>query len=96
MIEEYARRRRVVMSRLRKMGLPCFEPQGAFYAFPSVAGTGMTSQEFAERLLREHKVAVVPGDAFGACGAGHIRICYATSMTLLEQALERLARFVGG
>jgi len=95
MMEEYARRRRVVMSRLRKMGLPCFEPQGAFYAFPSVAGTGMTSQEFAERLLMEHKVAVVPGDAFGACGAGHVRICYATSMALIEEALERLARFVG-
>jgi aminotransferase len=94
MLAEYGRRRRVVMSRLRKMGLPCFEPQGAFYAFPSIARTSMTSQEFAERLLMEEKVAVVPGDAFGACGAGHIRICYATSISLLEEALERMARFV--
>ena len=95
MLDEYGRRRRVVMSRLRRMGLPCFEPQGAFYAFPSIAGTGMASQEFAERLLMEQKVAVVPGDAFGACGAGHIRICYATSISLLEEALDRMARFVG-
>jgi len=94
MRQEYNRRRRVVMSRLGKMGLPCFEPQGAFYAFPSIAPTGMTAQEFAERLLVEHKVAVVPGDAFGECGAGHIRICYATSVALLEEALERMARFV--
>lgn len=96
MIEEYARRRRVVLSRLAKMGLPCFEPQGAFYAFPSIAPTGRSSAEFAERLLREQKVAVVPGDAFGECGAGHIRLCYATSMSLLEEALDRMARFVGG
>jgi len=94
MLEEYNQRRRVVMSRLARMGLPCFEPQGAFYAFPSVTGTGITSQEFAERLLVEQKVAVVPGDAFGECGTGHIRICYATSMPLLEQALDRMARFV--
>lgn len=94
MRQEYNRRRRVVMSRLGKMGLPCFEPQGAFYAFPSIAATGMTAQEFAERLLVEQKVAVVPGDAFGECGAGHIRMCYATSMALLEEALERMARFV--
>jgi aminotransferase len=95
MLAEYNRRRHVVLSRLRKMGLECFEPQGAFYAFPSVAATGMKSQEFAERLLVEQKVAVVPGEAFGECGAGHIRICYATSMPLLEEALDRMARFVG-
>ncbi|UCH36812.1 MAG: aminotransferase class I/II-fold pyridoxal phosphate-dependent enzyme [Armatimonadota bacterium] len=95
MREEYNRRRRVVLARLKKIGLDCFEPQGAFYAFPSVASTGMTAQEFAERLLLEEKVAVVPGDAFGECGAGHIRICYATSMALLEEALDRMARFVG-
>jgi len=93
MLEEYNQRRRVVMSRLTRMGLPCFEPQGAFYAFPSVEGTGITSQEFAERLLFEEKVAVVPGEAFGECGTGHIRICYATSMPLLEEALDRMARF---
>lgn len=95
MREEYNRRRRVVMSRLAKMGLECFAPRGAFYAFPSIVNTGMTSAEFAERLLMEHKVAVVPGDAFGECGAGHIRLCYATSISLLEEALERMARFVG-
>jgi len=94
MRDEYNRRRRVVLSRLAKMGLPCFEPQGAFYAFPSIAPTGLSSPEFAEQLLMQHKVAVVPGDAFGPCGAGHIRLCYATSMALLEEALERMARFV--
>jgi aminotransferase len=94
MRDEYNRRRRVVLSRLAKMGLPCFEPQGAFYAFPSIAPTGMSSPEFAQQLLMQHKVAVVPGDAFGSCGAGHIRLCYATSMALLEEALERMARFV--
>jgi len=96
MRDEYNRRRRVVMLRLARMGLPCFEPQGAFYAFPSISHTGMTAAQFAERLLLEHKVAVVPGDAFGECGARHIRLCYATSMALLEEALERMARFAGG
>jgi aminotransferase len=94
MRREYDRRRRVVVKRLNAMGLTCFEPRGAFYAFPSVATTGMTSEEFAERLLREEKVAVVPGNAFGDCGEGFVRCSYATAMPLLEEALSRMAAFV--
>jgi aminotransferase len=95
MRREYNQRRRVVLKRLNEMGLKCFEPGGAFYAFPSIAATGLTSEEFAERLLREEKVAVVPGTAFGACGEGFVRCSYATSMPLLEEALSRIAAFVG-
>ncbi len=76
------------------MGLTCFEPRGAFYAFPSVAAAGMSSEEFAERLLEEERVAVVPGTAFGACGEGFVRCSYATSMELLEEAMARMAAFV--
>ena len=94
MVEEYDHRRRVMVQGLNDIGLPCFEPQGAFYAFPSVKGTGMTSEEFAERLLREEKVAVVPGSAFGQCGEGHVRCCYATSMGEIEEALQRMGRFL--
>jgi aminotransferase len=94
MRREYNQRRRVVVNRLNAMGLECFEPRGAFYAFPSVASTGMSSDEFAERLLQEEKVAVVPGTAFGACGEGFVRCSYATSMPLLEEALSRMATFV--
>jgi aminotransferase len=94
MRREYNQRRRVIVNRLNAMGLTCFEPRGAFYAFPSVAPTGMTSEEFAERLLREEKVAVVPGNAFGACGEGFVRCSYATSMPLIEQAMARMAAFV--
>ncbi len=96
MRQEYDQRRRVVVKRLNAMGLKCFEPRGAFYAFPSIAGTGMTSEQFAERLLREEKVAVVPGTAFGACGEGFIRCSYATSMPVLEEAVSRMASFVAG
>jgi len=92
---EYNQRRRVIVGRLNAMGLDCFEPKGAFYAFPSVARTGMTSEEFSERLLQEEKVAVVPGTAFGACGEGFVRCSYATSMELIEEAMARMARFVG-
>jgi len=95
MRREYNQRRRVVLKRLNEMGLKCFEPGGAFYAFPSIAATGLTSEEFAERLLREEEVAVVPGTAFGACGEGFVRCSYATSMPLLEEALSRIAAFVG-
>jgi len=95
MRREYDQRRHVVLKRLREMGLSCFEPRGAFYVFPSIAATGLSSTEFAERLLVEEKVAVVPGNAFGACGEGHVRICYATAMDDLEEALARMARFVG-
>jgi aminotransferase len=89
----YDRRRRLIVSGLNSIGLTCFEPKGAFYAFPSITATGMTDEEFSERLLMEEKVACVPGSAFGACGAGHVRCSYATAYDQIEQALERLARF---
>ena len=76
------------------MGLPCFEPEGAFYVFPSVQEFGMTSDEFATRLLQEKKVAIVPGTAFGDCGEGYLRISYAYSIESLKKALGRLAEFV--
>lgn len=94
MIDEYDRRRRVIVKGLNDIGLSCFEPKGAFYAFPSIKSTGMTSEEFAENLLMEEKVAVVHGTAFGKCGEGHVRCCYATSMSNIEEALIRMARFV--
>jgi len=89
----YDRRRRLIVDGLNSIGLTCFEPKGAFYAFPSIAATGMTDEEFSERLLQEERVACVPGTAFGASGAGHVRCSYATSYKQIEQALERLARF---
>ena len=94
MVNEYNRRRQVMVKGLNEIGLPCFEPRGAFYAFPSIKGTGMTSQEFSERLLLEEKVAVVPGTAFGRCGEGYVRCCYATSLADIEEALSRMKRFV--
>jgi aminotransferase len=94
MVEEYNRRRLVMVKGLNKIGLPCFEPKGAFYAFPSIKGTGMSSEEFAEKLLIEEKVAAVPGTAFGQCGEGYVRCCYATSMAEIEEALTRMGRFV--
>ncbi|MEW8959615.1 aminotransferase class I/II-fold pyridoxal phosphate-dependent enzyme [Neomoorella humiferrea] len=94
MVAEYDRRRRLVVSRLREMGLECFEPRGAFYVFPSIKVTGMTSTEFAEALLKEEKVAVVPGTAFGNGGEGFIRCSYATSLAELTEAMNRMERFV--
>jgi len=94
MVEEYNRRRLVIVQGLNDIGLPCFEPRGAFYAFPSIKGTGMTSEEFGEKLLMEEKVAVVPGSAFGQCGEGYVRCCYATSLAEIEEALSRMGRFV--
>ncbi len=94
MLREYDRRRRVIVKGLRDIGLSCFEPMGAFYAFPSIKMTGMTSEEFAERLLWEEKVAVVPGSAFGQCGEGYVRCCYAASLSEIEEALKRIGRFV--
>jgi aminotransferase len=94
MLAEYDRRRRVIVKGFRDMGLSCFEPKGAFYAFPSIKSTGMTSGEFADALLKEEKVAVVPGSVFGHCGEGYIRCCYATSMPDIEEALKRMGRFV--
>jgi aminotransferase len=94
MVAEYDRRRKVIVGGLNSIGLPTFEPQGAFYAFPSVAHLGLSSDQFCDRLLMEEQVAVVPGDAFGPSGAGHVRACYATSMDKIEEALERIERFV--
>jgi aminotransferase len=93
MLARYDRRRRLIVDGLNNIGLTCFEPHGAFYAFPSISATGMSDEEFSERLLVEEKVACVPGSAFGACGAGHVRCSYATAYEKLEQALERMARF---
>lgn len=94
MRETYDQRRRFLIQALRDMGLECFEPFGAFYVFPSIKKLGMTSDEFAERLLKEEKVAVVPGTAFGACGEGFLRISYAYSIEDLKIALDRMERFV--
>lgn len=94
MRESYNQRRRYVVKRLRDMGLSCFEPYGAFYVFPSIKETGMTSDEFATKLLEEEKVAVVPGTAFGDCGEGFLRISYAYSLKDLEIALDRIEAFV--
>ena len=96
MRREYNRRRRYVLSRLSGMGLTCFEPQGAFYVFPSIRGLGMTSEEFCSRLLFDQKVAVVPGDAFGEHGEGFIRISYAYSLEELKVALDRMEVFLQG
>jgi aminotransferase len=95
MVDDYNRRRLVTVKGLSDIGLSCFEPKGAFYAFPSIRSTGMTSEEFAEKLLVEEKVAAVPGNAFGQCGEGYIRCCYATSLAEIEEALDRMKRFVG-
>jgi aminotransferase len=91
---EYDRRRRLIVDGFNDMGLRCFEPGGAFYAFPNISITGLTSAEFCERLLLEEQVAVVPGSAFGRSGEGFVRACYATSYNSIETALERMARFV--
>jgi len=94
MRDAYNQRRRYLMHAFKQMGLPCFEPFGAFYVFPCIKEFGMTSEEFATRLLEEEKVAVVPGTAFGDCGEGYLRISYAYSLRDLKKALERLKRFV--
>ena len=90
----YDQRRRYLVKALRDMGFDCYEPQGAFYVFPSIKKFGMTSDEFALKLLEEEKVAVVPGTAFGDCGEGYLRISYAYSLNDLKRALERMERFV--
>ncbi|MDT3438518.1 MULTISPECIES: aminotransferase class I/II-fold pyridoxal phosphate-dependent enzyme [unclassified Pseudofrankia] len=94
MVVDYDRRRRFFVKGLNDLGLSCEEPHGAFYAFPSVASTGLSSDEFAERLLVEQRVAVVPGHVFGPSGEGHVRCCYATALPLIEEALERMDRFL--
>ncbi|HLK59791.1 MAG TPA: aminotransferase class I/II-fold pyridoxal phosphate-dependent enzyme [Chthonomonadaceae bacterium] len=94
MIADYDHRRRCFVTGLNAIGLTCYEPQGAFYAFPSIRASGLSSEEFAERLLMEEGVAVVPGTAFGPAGEGHVRCSYATALPLLETALERMERFL--
>lgn len=94
MTREYNRRRRVLVDGFRKMGLDCFEPLGAFYVFPSIQSTGITSDEFCEQLLISEKVLTIPGNAFGECGEGFIRACYASSMENIIEALKRIERFV--
>ena len=94
MVAAYDQRRRCIVSGLNEIGLDCFEPQGAFYAFPSIARTRMTSEEFAEGLLHEEQVAVVPGSAFSQCGEGYIRCSYATSLENIQEALHRMERFL--
>jgi aminotransferase len=96
MVSEYNRRRRVMVDGLNTLGLSCFEPKGAFYTFPSIESTGLTSEEFAKRLLFEEKVVVIPGSVFGACGEGFVRCAYAVSQYELKEALERIERFVNG
>ena len=94
MAKEYNRRRRVLVDGFRKMGLECFEPLGALYVFPCIKSTVMTSDEFCEKLLMEEKVLTVPGNAFGECGEGFIRACYAASMDDLIEAIKRINRFI--
>jgi aminotransferase len=94
MVQQYNQRRRLIVEGLNEIGLPCHMPAGAFYAFPSIAPSGLSAEEFAERLLFEERVAVVPGSAFGAGGQGHIRCSYATSITNIETALLRIQRFM--
>ncbi len=94
MREEYDMRRRLIVDGLNSLGLTCFEPEGAFYVFPSIAATGMTSEEFCERLLKEKHVAVIPGTAFGTSGEGFVRISYCYSLKHIQEALERIRAFL--
>jgi aminotransferase len=94
MRQEYDTRRRTIVDGFNRLGLDCFEPRGAFYAFPSIKSTGLSDEEFCERLLAEERVAVVPGTAFGQSGAGHVRASYATSLSNIEEALNRIERFL--
>ena len=94
MVGEYDIRRRYLVSEFNRLGLTCFDPEGAFYVFPSIKGTGLTSEEFCERLLYEEKVAAVPGSAFGESGEGHIRISYAYSLRHLREAMGRIEKFL--
>jgi aminotransferase len=94
MVAEYDRRRKLIVGGLNEIGLSCFEPQGAFYAFPSIEVTGLDDEAFAEALLQEEQVAVVPGSAFGESGKGFVRCSYATAYEEIEEALERMSRFM--
>jgi len=94
MVAEFDTRRRLIVGALNEIGLTCFDPHGAFYAFPSVRSTGLDDVEFSERLLLEERVVVIPGSTFGDCGRGHVRACYAAPQPLIHEALERTSRFV--
>ena len=94
MRSEYEKRRNLMLAAFKDMGLACTTPHGAFYAFPSIAETGLSSLEFATRLVEEEAVAVVPGTAFGACGEGHVRCSFAANLEHIKEAMERMARFV--
>ena len=94
MREEYDRRRRYLVENLNRIGLQCFEPKGAFYVFPCIKSTGLSSEEFCERFLKEEKVAVIPGTAFGPGGEGYVRACYASSMRDLTESISRLDNFL--
>jgi aminotransferase len=94
MVAEYDRRRRLIVSGFNRLGLTTFEPRGAFYAFPNITASGMDEETFAETLLKEESVAVVPGSAFGPGGEGFVRACYATEYSQIEEALRRMERFM--
>ena len=91
---EYNLRRRLIVDGLREMGMECFEPEGAFYVFPSIQKSGLSSEDFCHKLLTEEHVAVVPGNAFGACGEGFVRISYSYSLKHITEALSRMERFL--
>jgi aminotransferase len=94
MAAEYDRRRKLIVGGLNELGMPTFEPHGAFYAFPSIQASGMDGETFSDLLLKEERVAVVPGSAFGAGGEGYVRCSYATAYEEIEEALVRMARFM--
>jgi aminotransferase len=94
MVKEYDRRRRLLVDGLNRLGLRTFEPRGAFYTFPNIQASGMSDEDFAEKLLREEHVAVVPGNAFGPGGEGFARMCYATEFSKIEEALHRMEKFM--
>ena len=94
MREEYRLRRNYIVSSLNEAGIPCHLPKGAFYVFPDIRGTGLSSKDFSLKLLETHKVAVVPGTAFGPSGEGYVRCSYATSMDQIKIACERIMQFV--
>ena len=94
MVEEYDMRRRLIVEGFRSLGLECFEPQGAFYAFPSIKSTGLSSEEFCERLLYSKKVAIIPGNSFGESGEGHVRASYCYSVEHIREALRRIGEFL--
>ena len=94
MLSQYDMRRRIMVDGFNKLGLTCFEPRGAFYAFPCIRSSGLSSDEFCEKLLYSHRVALVPGNAFGACGEGFVRASYCYSVDHIKTALERIRDFL--